>query len=431
MAPILTRRHALWLATGAALILFAWQLRQWPDLLPPLRYGYLQGAGSLIAFACAASAFVRYRGTGDFGALTLSVAFLLTGVLETASGLDVFGALPVGARTSAAIPLAWVVKRTMLAVLFVAAVRMSNKSRTPQRPTTRIASVFLLALGFALLAVAACAVAPPIRFIHPNASVPRSFDLVPAGLFLVAAVGYHRRLKLTGFVFDRGIWLAAILNVGCQLAASQSERLLDGPFVLSELLKMASYAVVLGGKLVDNARLFEQVRQLAVTDALTGLANYRRLVDVLHTEVQRFERTGRPFALLLLDVDDLKKINDAHGHLVGSQVLFRLGQILRMESRAVDIPARYGGDEFAVVLPDTTAAAAHQFARRICLQLSNDRQQPRFSVSMGIAVYPHDGRTVEKILATADVALYQMKERRPHQPPAQWIANCGTPEPRP
>src|SRR5260370_33007142 len=111
------------------------------------------------------------------------------------------------------------------------------------------------------------------------------------------------------------------------------------------------YVVALGGALLDNARLFEQVHHLAVSDPLTGLANYRRLLDVLENETERTDRTGRPFSVLLLDLDGLKKINDSYGHLVGSRAICRLADFLRIHCRAVDTAARYGGDELGLRPP--------------------------------------------------------------------------------
>ena len=155
----------------------------------------------------------------------------------------------------------------------------------------------------------------------------------------------------------------------------------------------------------------EQIHLLSITDPLTGLGNYRLLLDVLDAEIKRSDRTERPFAVLLLDLDGLKKINDRYGHLTGSRALFRLADVLRDNCRAIDSAARYGGDEFAVILPETTAAAAELVAYRIRERLASDSQEPPLSVSTGMAVYPQDGETIEALLRTADREVYWMKSR--------------------
>src|SRR5467141_3157007 len=161
--------------------------------------------------------------------------------------------------------------------------------------------------------------------------------------------------------------------------------------------------------LTERKQAESQARLLAVTDPLTGLGNYRRLLDVLHAEIERSGRTGRPFAVLLLDLDGLKKINDCYGHLAGSRALCRVGEVLRLFCRAIDTATRYGGDEFAVVLPETAARAAGLVASRIRNRLATDSEQPPLSASIGVAAYPQDGETVEALLQTADRELYGMK----------------------
>src|SRR5260370_37744776 len=134
--------------------------------------------------------------------------------------------------------------------------------------------------------------------------------------------------------------------------------------------------------LTEHKHSEAKVHLLAVTDPLTGLGNYRRLVEALDAEVKRTGRTGRPFAVLLLDLDQLKKINDRYGHLIGSQALCRVADVLRVFCRSIDTAARYGGDEFAVILPETTAAATTPAATHIRSRIGTDSPQPTVSASI-------------------------------------------------
>jgi diguanylate cyclase (GGDEF)-like protein len=193
-----------------------------------------------------------------------------------------------------------------------------------------------------------------------------------------------------------------------------------GPFARESqnmsLLLMQSFmgiiaitTLALAAEVTEHKRAEERVRHLAVSDPLTGLANHRQLVEALETEIKRFGRNERPFVVLLLDLDGLKKINDALGHIVGSRALCRLADMLRLYSREMDTAARYGGDEFVLILPETDPDAARQVAQRISKRLAEDGEDPKISVSIGMAVYPDDGETSNEILGAADRDLYREK----------------------
>lgn len=192
------------------------------------------------------------------------------------------------------------------------------------------------------------------------------------------------------------------------LTKNGGERWLDISTAMIEFDGMPA-SLVSAFDLTEHKHAAEKAQLLAVTDPLTGLGNYRRFVEALDTEVKRTGRTGRPFAILLLDLDQLKKINDRYGHLIGSQALCRLADVLRISCRAIDTATRYGGDEFAIILPETTAAGARHVASRIRSLLATDSFQPRLSTSIGLALYPQDGETMEALLRTADRELYAMK----------------------
>lgn len=159
----------------------------------------------------------------------------------------------------------------------------------------------------------------------------------------------------------------------------------------------------------ERRKLVQRLRELSLSDPMTGLANYRRLADVLESEIERSQRTEHPFAVLLFDLDGLKSVNDRYGHLAGDRALCRLADTLRATCRSVDTPARYGGDEFVLVLPETDRAAAMTVGERVEHELARDREKPPISVSVGCAVYPEDGTTIQSLIAKADTRLYERK----------------------
>ncbi len=404
-------RWILGVAAGILfLVLTAW-LRQFPFSSEPILYSYLQIVGSLICFTYAANAMVRFRGTHDRRTLILAFGFVLSGVIETIATFNFYDTLAGGAAGQMRVPLAWMVSRTLLALVLIAALVVERRVPNSRDPGREIAIALIVVVAVAYLTSAAYLGSPLEPGMHPRAFISRPGDLFPALLFAIAAIGFARRQRRSASAVDRVFLVAVWMNVACHIVASQSERLLDAPFTLAQLLKVTSYALVLGGALVDNARLFDQVRQLAVTDPLTGLSNYRTLINVMEAEIQRSGRTGRPFAILLLDLDGLKAINDRHGHLTGSRAICRLANVLRVHSRSMDTAARYGGDEFAVVLPEAGSEAATSVSRRICERLAKDGEVPHVTVSVGSAVFPRDGETIDALFNAADRALYGMKGR--------------------
>jgi diguanylate cyclase (GGDEF)-like protein/PAS domain S-box-containing protein len=187
---------------------------------------------------------------------------------------------------------------------------------------------------------------------------------------------------------------------------------LSGRGVFDERRVFVGYEII-AVDVTEQRALEDHLRRQALSDSLTGLANHRKLVEVLHAEICRTKRTQREFALVLLDLDGLKAINDRFGHLVGNRALCRLAQTLSDCCRSLDTAARQGGDEFALVLPETGAAAATLVARRICELLANDAEPPALSVSVGVASYPKDADTMGTLLYAADRALYAMKAKQP------------------
>jgi diguanylate cyclase (GGDEF)-like protein/PAS domain S-box-containing protein len=167
--------------------------------------------------------------------------------------------------------------------------------------------------------------------------------------------------------------------------------------------------------ITEYRRSEEEAQLMAITDPLTGLGNYRQILNILNSEIERSGRTGRSFALLLLDMDGLKQINDRYGHLVGNRALCRLADVLRGCCRVIDTVGRYGGDEFCVILPETSAEAAESVASRICKELAKDIHPAPLSVSLGVVAYPQDAETVEDLLRAADRRLYCMKRLGPEK----------------
>ena len=167
----------------------------------------------------------------------------------------------------------------------------------------------------------------------------------------------------------------------------------------------------IGSDVTNRKRSEDEIRFQATHDALTGLANYREFIGTIDQEVRRAERSRHSFTVLLMDMDGLKKINDRLGHLAGNRALKRLATVMQIHCRSTDLAARYGGDEFGVILLDSDQRMAEQVAGRIENHLKNDKEEPVLSVSIGISVYPDDGRTTQELLEAADQQLYRRKKQ--------------------
>jgi diguanylate cyclase (GGDEF)-like protein len=187
----------------------------------------------------------------------------------------------------------------------------------------------------------------------------------------------------------------------------------DGSFD-EESEQLAHWLAAQASIAIENERLHRTVKRQAITDELTQLANRRRFTETLAVEVRRAERFGDPLALVLADLDDFKQINDRYGHQTGDEVLRRFADVLRENVRDFDLPVRYGGEEFAVLLPETGLDGAEQLARRLqaaLLRLRLDEtgsDKPPVTASFGVAAFPA-ARSAEELLSAADGALYRAK----------------------
>lgn len=154
-----------------------------------------------------------------------------------------------------------------------------------------------------------------------------------------------------------------------------------------------------------------EVEKQALTDALTGLGNSRRFREMLASELKRSGRTGRPFCIVFVDVDDFKDINDRLGHVRADHVLTAIGMTLARELRGSDLICRWGGDEFIFLLPETARHEASALAERLRAALTVSTDCAGATLSMGVACFPEDGRDYDGLVAKADQALYASKRK--------------------
>lgn len=169
------------------------------------------------------------------------------------------------------------------------------------------------------------------------------------------------------------------------------------------------------GVAISNARALEKIKQLVITDDLTGLFNSRYFFEQIEYEVERAKRYSTPLSLVFFDLDHFKNVNDTYGHLTGSRLLAEVGAVVSAHIRKADKAARYGGDEFVIILPHTEKSGAYTFAQKLHKELndksffSNSGDRLSVSGSFGVASFPDDAHNATELISLADEAMYLVK----------------------
>lgn len=267
----------------------------------------------------------------------------------------------------------------------------------------------------------------PLRHYDPDGSVPSSAparEVFAAALAELTGAGVRPVADLEARSGVLAGWAGELRKNGIDYVASfpvtngrSGLLLLRGDVAPEAIARRVEELAPATMELVSNAESYERMQALSYTDNLTGVANQRYLMKRLQEEINRAERYRRSLALIMFDMDDLKGINDQFGHLAGDQVLRRLGQILRNSIRAIDVVARYGGDEFCVVMPEADEAVAVRFMSRLREKIVESRfrlpegdQDVVCTISQGAAVFPEHAGDQNALINAADMALLTAKE---------------------
>jgi diguanylate cyclase (GGDEF)-like protein len=284
-------------------------------------------------------------------------------------------------------------------------VTQMRHERRRAHPTARDAREAIALVGDALAATH-----------NPRALVPLILEVVTEATGARGAQMLHAGAEVGWFGEAGGPTRPLTLDLASENSDSDTKLLLYPPpqgFDL-EAQKLAEWVAAQAGIALENARLHEEVRRQATTDELTNLVNRRRFIEALETELERAKMFDSPLSVVLADLDDFKRINDDYGHLGGDRVLTSFGQLLRAQVRDFDVAARLGGEEFAILLPQTTAEAAAVVAARTRDTLAaspmavSDDATVRLTASFGIAEST-PMQSTDELLRRADDALYAAK----------------------
>jgi diguanylate cyclase (GGDEF)-like protein len=201
-------------------------------------------------------------------------------------------------------------------------------------------------------------------------------------------------------------FVVGVLNLADKAGGAPFDTATEVPAVehLARVLAMA----------IRNGKLFREVQNQAHTDALTGLRNHRAFQETLRTEMHRSQRYGRPLGLVMLDIDSFKELNDRFGHQAGDTALTELGKVIRAATRREDFAARYGGDEIAILLPETGREGCLSVVRRLVRSVREHaftfgESRLPFSISVGVAFFKPDV-SITQLVGAADQALYRAKQ---------------------
>lgn len=294
---------------------------------------------------------------------------------------------------------------------------MSDRAHRVPRSWRAMAEGIVLQAGLTMVALGVFA-----GFFPSDVKVyPLEFLCLPFLLWAAFRFGTREVVLSVGLVSCAAVW-GTVRGVGPFASSGPNEAV----WLLQAYVAVTSITGIAFATAVDERRRAEaRLEELAATDALTGLVNYRRLLEVLRQEMARSRRTGRTFALLLVDMDGLKGINDRLGHLAGSRAICRVADVLRGCTRETDVVSRFGGDEFAVVLPESGDDGGVAVLERVSERLNRDEVAPVLSVSAGHAVFPRDGDSPTLLLRAADRRLYAAKHGQAPRPASLDLAAIG------